>query len=299
MSITIDYKNRKNITFYKNDLKYKKHRELDVEDLKYNDDEFDQLMIEDMDTIKYRLMDCEKSGGTSLDLSHLELRECPNNLLKNIRFLFCSNNELQKIEDLSYLANLEVFDCCSNKLEILPKLPLSIIEVNCKDNLIQDISNIRDCKQLSRIDCSFNKISRIPSFEKIDILVCSNNQIETIENMNSLRKLHCKNNKIEHLDSFENLLELDIDKNRLKRISDLPRLKFLYCNDNKITDFKNLNNLVSIQLYNNPIDNIPYFDGLKEMVCKYSPDKNINKKYMNRIKHFQLMKDDVLYMSFD
>jgi len=76
-----------------------------------NADEFDK-----------RIQECVDSGGQLLDLSDLGLKEIPNKLPKMLKHLSISNNKIKELSDLTYLQELEVFDCCGNYLEIVSNL---------------------------------------------------------------------------------------------------------------------------------------------------------------------------------
>ncbi len=200
---------------------------------------------ENMDTLEYRLKECIKTGGKELDISHLELEhipKLPSIIVNSLTNLCCSDNNIEDLHDLRHFANLQVLDCANNKLTYLKRinLPRNLVEIICKNNEIVDISGIVKCENLTRLDCSNNKIESMPDHYNIEILDCSDNIINTIDMIN-LKTLICNNNKIKQLNKYKNLEKLHI--------------------------------------FSNNIVKIPYYKNLEELICDYSNDLQISKKY--------------------
>lgn len=290
------------IEIYDNDLKYKKYRNIDISKVEKYDIFTDARTydIEEMDTLNYRIKECQrKYNNTMLDISHLDLQEVPINLLPHtLKYLFCSNNKIKDLGNLSHLKNLEVLDCCNNELTRLPILPSNLTEITCRDNKLVDIKSIEKCNKLDRLDCSFNKLDNIPYLNSLKILVCSSNNLSKVPSTRSLNKLICKNNKIEKLPHLHNLVELDCCHNYLREIVDYSNLKYLMCNNNHIHDLALLENLEVLQCCGNPISRIPYFDNLKELLCDYETVKEINRKYQQRIANTSINENNELQLLF-
>ncbi len=266
--------------YYKNDLKYKKHRNLtdkEVSDIKNKLG----ISIEDMDTIEYRIKDMLKSGGTTLDISHLDLTNLPQNIPTTVQHLFCSNNTLTSISSLKYLKNLLVFDCCCNKLTKLPELPESVVEINCRNNNIKNTVNLQNYQYLRRLDISYNDLETLLINSSIEILVCGNNRLTDISsnNISNLKKLVCNNNNLKKIQEYPNLEILICHKNSLVNIMNYSKLLELHCSGNQLESISNLSKIKFIDCHaNSKLDRLEYFETLKELICDYHNMK-VSKKY--------------------
>lgn len=278
-------------SIYKNDLRYKKYRGIDEKKIK---ELFPNQTFEDTDTIEYRMNEYD---GEILDISHLDLREFPEKIPVSVRYLFCSDNNFEVIEDISHLTNLEVFDCCSNKLKKLPKLPKNIVEISCRNNLIEDISEICNYQKLKRLDISYNVLEYISAHDTLEILVCSYNKIRFVPSFDKLKKLICNDNQINKIEPLLNIEILDCHNNQLTKIGDFPKLKELYCENNKITTIDKIDCIEIIECYNNKLTTLSYFKYLKELVCDYNDKFFISKNY--KIKETFLDKKNILYIKFE
>lgn len=255
--------------YYKNDLKYKKHRNLTEKDIINIKNTLGEEINTDMDTIEYRLKDMLKEDGTTLDISHLDLTTFPENIPISVQYLFCSNNNITHINSLKYLKNLLVFDCCCNNLQELPELPDSILEINCRHNKLNFVS-IDKLKKIKRVDISYNNINNIIISESVEILICNNNNITNINNIPHLKKLICNDNKLAKLSEFPYLEILNCSKNNLKNISKYKNLIELHCSDNNINNIQELDNIKFIDCHKNTLNKLEYFPQLKELMCDYN-----------------------------
>ena len=266
----------KYISIYENDLKYRKHNNIDLTRVK-NANQYDR------DTLKYRLYESEKDDYKTLDLSHLNLKtfpELPKDIVTRIKYLFLSENRLEMIQDLSFMESLVVLDICNNKITSVPKLPYSIEEVLIKNNHINNINSLAEYPFLKRIDCSNNNIRDIPIIDSLEILVCENNNIEKIPNkLQNLRKLICSYNKISYIDGLMSLQILEIDNNKLETIKNTNRLKELYCSNNLISSIIDLNKIEILHCYNTNIRKLDYYNSLVELMCDYKQDMVLSSMY--------------------
>lgn len=263
-------KNKPNdYTIYKTELNYKKHRNMNVNDII----DYGNTDNIDMDTLEYRFNECKKSGNKILDLSCLELKKLPEKLPEELKYLFISSNEIDVIEDISYLRELKVFECSNNNLEYLPKLPHYVKEISCRSNKLKNMDAVKECNFIQRLDCSHNNINKLPAISTIEILRCAYNNIEHIPAYKNMIKLDCRNNNIRQIESMDNLQILECDKNKLTAINKFPNLTCIYCNSNEITEITDLNKIEVIYCLKNRIEKLPYFYTLKELVCDTTLEK--------------------------
>jgi len=272
----IDIYKKDTITIYGNDLKYKNHNQIDIKRVKDSNNNINY------DTIEYRLNECIKTGSTSLDFSHLNLKvlpEIPKIVWNKLKYLFISENEIQVVEDISYLKELIVFDICNNKLISMPLLPERIEEILIKNNDIHNINSLSRYDYLKRLDCTNNLIINIPIIDSLEILNCNSNKIKYIPNLKNLVKLSCSDNKLTELCNFCKLEILDCDKNNINKIDNNVNLKELYCCRNEITHIKNLNKIEVLHCYRTNIKKMDYFETLKELICDDKSDFIISSFY--------------------
>lgn len=265
------------ISIYENDLKYKKHNNIDLKRVSINTS--DKI---DRDTIEYRFDECVKNGYITLDLSHLNLKSLPHipsQFHNKLQYLFIAENNIQIIEDISYLEELIVFDVCNNKLSMMPLLPEKIEEVQIKNNNINNINSLSQYDYLKRLDCSENNIKEIPIIDSLEILICDKNKIEKIPKLKKLIKLSCSDNMITNIHKLQYLEILECDKNKLTHIEDFINLKELYCSRNDITTIRNLNKIEVIHCYKTNVTKMEYVQTLKELLCDYKEDLVLSKHY--------------------
>ena len=123
-----------------------------------------------------------------------------------------SENDFHLIKE-----GVEVIDALGANLSYLPKLPESLIE----------------------LDCSYNKLKSLPELpENLKDLDCNENELQYINKLpKNLENLYCNDNKIYHLPEFpESLITLSCFNNELKSLSELPE------------------NLIRFICHNNPLD---------------------------------------------
>ena len=281
---------RKHILLYKNDFRNKKKSELDI--TRFTTEQ----PHNDMDTLEYRINECTKNGGKSLDLSHLDLQVLPDCIPKTIKYLFIGDNELVSLKGLHQLIYLEVIDCGNNHLTKLPILPSNLEEILCSNNYLTDISPITTLKKLLRLDCSCNKIEIMPTVNSLKTLVCADNKIKILPSLFNATKIYCKNNKLTKLGQYPKLVDLDCGGNELSHINEYLNLIFLACNDNKITILDFIAPKIQfIQCNGNKIEKLPYYKTLRELLCDTSLQK-ISRSY--KVKEIE-KKGKLLQFIFD
>lgn len=272
--------NNEIITIYENDLKYRKFNNIDLENIIVNKQKLDGKEI-DYDTLEWRIEESKKKNESFLDISHMGFTIIPINLSKNIKELYLNNNNINYIDDLSFLGleRLQIVDLGSNKLKELPRFSDSIEEISCRGNLLTEL-NLKDYdyQGLKRLDCSENKIKKINTIDSLEILVCNQNELEEINEFKKLKKLDCRENKIKKISSLSCLEIIDCSKNQITQLN-LSNIKEIYCNSNLIENFSNLENIKVIHCKDNNIKKLDYYPTLEELMCNYTGNVKISKSY--------------------
>jgi hypothetical protein len=144
-----------------------------------------------------------------------------------------SENDFHKIEE-----GVEIIYAYDAKLEYLPKLPESLIYLDCSIN--------KNLKSLPKLP------------ESLKLLDCGNANLTYLPELSkSLTHLYCENNELETLPELpDNLIYLDCGFNELKTIPKLPKSIYLFfCRDNNLTSLPKLpENLKYLECHNNPLE---------------------------------------------
>ncbi len=275
-------KKEKKYVIYHNDLKFKTLRNLDPEKIEWNSKEIEKLYYnENLDTIDYRLKECETNNYEYFDLSHLNLKKMPEinkNIKKRIKYLFLNNNELENIGDLRDYENLEVLDISNNNITYIHYLPSKLMELCCKYNNVTEIQNL---EYLKILDCSMNKLKNLGHYPELEILFCSNNKISSIPNFTKLKKIICNNNNIREIQIYNNLVYLECSNNPIIKIDKSPHILDLICRNTQIKKLPTcLNNLKYLEIFENKIEILEHYPKLKELYCDIDGIKNISEKYV-------------------
>ena len=254
-----------------------------------------------MDTLNYsQLMNLpnyfDYSKIIKINISSCDLKSLYRlNLGKfnNLEILYCDDNRLKSIDDISNCTSLQVLHCDGNQLSNLDGLSncTSLKVLNCSYNQLENLDGLINCTSLQELYCQNNQLENLnclSNFISLQILYCNNNKLENLDHLNnctSLQKIHCHKNNLSNLNSFTNcisLQELWCWNNRLKNLDGLSNcvslqilycgcnqlenidcitnctfLRKLFCNSNKLTTLfpiKNLRNLRKIRYYDNPLE---------------------------------------------
>lgn len=181
--------------------------------------------------------------------------------IDKIIFITISNTNITFIDSFIKFKNLKYLDISNNKINILPKLPKSITELDCSHNNLNDL-----------------KLDNLINIDKIN---CDNNNINYIHNK-YVKQLSCSDNKINNL-KCESLIKLYINNNLLTNLNNINKLiSVLECSNNKIEDLPQFNNLSILFINDNKIKSVPIMDNLEELYI-YNNDGNITIPYMKKL----------------
>jgi Leucine-rich repeat (LRR) protein len=292
----------KKYVVYKNDLKYRSNRDLNIDKIIFDNDEVKDLYNKNLDSLEYRLKECDDEKYTTLDLKHMDLiklPEIPISIKKKIKHLFMSDNELTELSSLSDFINLESVDISRNKLKCLPKLPISITELNCSFNLIDVLPDPTDVPNLAKLECNNNKLSKLPNYKNLIILSVSKNNLESIPSMLKLEKLSCFENKVNNISSCPKMQILDCSNNDLKNIPDMPLLIDLICNRNDIQTLPDLSELKYLECIGTNLKKLKYYKNLREMLLLKDQSDNLNISPEYKIKNVTVHKKKYIGIEFE
>ena len=285
----IEKKGEDKYKVYPNDIKFMKFRNIDPKKAEwYDKDTHNNYMNGGHDTIGHRIEESKKNDFSYLDLSHLDLIDFPDlsqsyfkNQLKNIKYLFISNNKITSCNDkLKFFENLHVLDISHNNISEISYIPPNLIELVCNNNnLIRLVNNMDN---IVRLECSDNKLIVLPSMKNLTHLLCENNKLNGISEYPNCQKIICSNNPIFNINSQPKLTYLDCSRTNIKeKLLNMPSLEYLNCNNTKISNVSNLSNIESIDMCFTDIKHIPYLTKLNHIKCNADDDIRISDSYKN------------------
>jgi Leucine-rich repeat (LRR) protein len=289
---------------YKNDLKYRKHRNLEESKIEFFNDEVKNMFNHDLDTIEYRIKECVESNCSTLDLKCMDLTDdtFPNislSIAKKVKFLFLSENNLTKIpEQLINFKNIEVLDVSHNKIINVKHLPISLLELCISYNPLITFSETLNCNNIVTLDCSNCKLKTIPNFINLKLLLCGHNNIVSICNFNNLKKLLCDTNKIKEIKGCPNIEYLDCNKNPINLLdNNMCALEHLICSDTILSTLPYKSPIKTIESFNNNIHDLRYIATLNEFLCNVNQLDSISSRY--KIKSINEHKKKFIHILFD
>jgi Leucine-rich repeat (LRR) protein len=200
----------------------------------------------------------------SLDLCNLNLQQIPKIdkiLSKKVKYLFLSNNSIETLDGLHMYPNLETLDVSNNKLygTVIIEHSNKLEEIDCSYNSI-DVLNYENQTQLTRLNCRNNNLKHLEPSNNIIILDCRENKLNCIYNFPKLQKLLCSENMIESIKKCPNVIEIVAHTNKLTKIPTCQYLEYIDLLDNNITTLN-------------------YISNLKEIICTYTDDIDIDPQY--------------------
>lgn len=286
---------------YKNDLRYKNLRNLDINRIIWHDDESHRLFNEEnLDTVQYRLSECIENKLTFLDLKQLDLNTFPQlpDYCKNIKHLFIADNNLKQIPDLTFLSKLETLEISHNNIQKMGTLPPSLIELVCSHNVLSTIDS-NNLTKLKRLDCSYNKITKLSDTiaKSIEILVCNNNMLNYIPSSGQLRKVICSDNQITELGDYPNLTYLDCKNNNLSKLNNYENIIDLICSNNTIDSLPELPRVRFLEIFDTKITILPYYKHLAELYCNRDQLVSVSVRYKK--KSVRKHRDKFLVVEFE
>ncbi len=167
----------------------------------------------------------------------------------------CTSANIQDLNGIQYFTQLQILNCYSNLLTVLPSLPISLTYLDCGLNSLTTLPSLPD--SLTHVNCKYNQLSTLPSLpSSLTYLYCFNNQLTALPSLpGSLTELHCYNNQLTVLPALPSSLTLlYCFDNPLSALPSLPgSLIILYCWNNQLSALPELpDSLAYLLCYNNP-----------------------------------------------
>lgn len=290
----------KKYIIYKNDLKYREDRNLDINKIDWNQNDIKHLIKTDYDTIEYRIEESKNTNYNDLDLEMLKLKELPKilniNIFLNLKNLFISNNNLNGQIDLSFLKNLEIVDITNNNINNII-IPNSLIELSACNN---SITKLISGQKLKRLKISNNKISYIEIPNIIEILELNNNLINSYDftNYEKLNRLIIFSNPLKKIILPKNVKYVDLSETQIDNISNMYKIEHLVLNNcNFIKTLPLSDYIKTLELIGTPIEKLYFYKNYELILTQLNLTKNISSKYKQSNANIQIRKNLYLVIS--
>lgn len=290
----------KKYIIYKNDLKYREDRNLDINKIDWNQNDIKHLMKTDHDTLEYRLNESKNTNYNDLDLEMLKLNDLPaiirNDIFFNLKHLFISNNNLTGKIDLSFLKNLEILDITNNNINNII-IPNNLIELSACNN---SITQFTSSEKLKRLKISNNKITELYIPNTIEILEVNNNLITSYDfsNYDKLNRIIIFSNPLKKILLSKYVLYLDLSETQIENISNLYKIEHLVLNNcNFIKNLPHSDNIKTLELIGTPIDKLYFYKNYELILTQLNLTKNISSKYKESNANIQIRKNLYLVIS--
>jgi Leucine-rich repeat (LRR) protein len=229
--------------------------------------DYSNLKLDDLPSIEFdvKRLNIQNNKLRKLysKLDHLEYLNCSQNLIyelpnyAKLLYLNCSQNNICVTSDK--LLNLEFFNGSRNKLQKIFECP-NINELHLQYNMIKELNVINNYDQLVVLDISHNPIESIsvylPNLLELHCSNCNLNELKA-NCFPKLQILICCENSIKSINNFINLIELNCSQSNKIAIYNLPSLNILIANECYFTEFPSFSTLKIAKLNKNYIENIP------------------------------------------
>jgi len=301
-SIIPSNQNPKQYPVYRNDIKFKKQRNIDPSLAIWTNDVRNDYLNKDTDSIDYRIEECKRENYEMIDLSHMD-DDCFKLLFEHESFptikntlqhVFATNCKLQTLPNLNQLSSLLTLDVSCNELTFLPNLPNSLEELIVDENKLTEI-NI-DLPNLLRFNGDNNNISKIVYAKSLERIHLSNNPVSKIIGFDKLYFLDVSSTNITILYACPNLKYLDVSKTKITELPPMNSLQTLVCIDSDLSDINKLKNLHNLDMAGSKIANLPYFNGLRKLTYIDGTYLIISQRY--HINYLKKNKFNIIEMTF-
>lgn len=273
-----DIKEKKTIPIYRNDIKFRKHRNIDQSNADWADESIkhDYLNV-DTDDIPYRLQDCERERNETLDISNLNIDNCFEKLFVTKKFqkvkttiqhIFASNSGISVIPDLSELTSLITLDLSHNRLTSLPNLPKSLEELVINDNEIVSIEhNLPNLKRFVGTNNKIQKFNYDSCSKSLEKFIINCNPINYIKKIDNVYHLNISNTLINSIYTYPKLRYLDCSHTKIKKIPENNKLEDLITSYSDVNDIRDILSLHNLEIINTDVTVIHHMKNLSKLVC--------------------------------
>lgn len=287
---------------YRNDIKFRKLRDIDPSRAVWSDDVQCDFRDKDTDSINYRIEECIREKCEMIDLSHMN-KDCFNLLFSHklfakikhkLQHIFAKDCDINILPNLDCFISLLTLDISCNQLTSLPKLPTSLEELIINDNCITELRI--DLPNLLRFNGDNNLLSSIKYPKTLERLHLKNNPISHIPQLENLYFLDISTTKINTLYPCKNLKYLDISYTHINVLPSMDSLEALICIDSDLADITKLQNLYSLDMVRSKINCVPYFKNLSKI--SYEEENKIRLSKYYRIKYSKKSKLNIIELVF-
>jgi len=291
----------KKYVIYQNDLKFRSSRNLDDNKIDWEQNNIKHLYNVNHDTIDYRINEFKKNNS-DLDLEDLNLISIPkeiynNNLFKNIKHLFLSNNSLEGNLNISMCSILELLNIDNNKISSL-EVNNTLLELSCNNNNICVFPNLPNIKRLRGSNNNISSINNIN--KKCEIIELDNNKITNVDlsYFTNIKRLILFRNPINNILLSPFILYADLSETNINKLDDIYNIEHLVLNTCKnLKELPKSNKLKILEIIETPIQKLYFYNNFELILLQLNITKNISSKYKEIDANMQIRKNVILVIS--
>lgn len=179
------------------------------------------------------ILDCSQYHN-----SHIQYFDCSFNSdfiinfsLPECKHLYINDTGLKTI-NLDLMPNLRYLDCGNNNLSKING-GNNLFELNIQSNHLTEIPVFPNLKHLT---ADYNEIRILPTYPKLKVLNITNNPLVEIKDQPLLEQLTAHNNQLQILGKMPELEVIDLQRNHLTQFTVPPKTKYLYLQFNPTTE---------------------------------------------------------------
>ena len=300
-----DAANFRNFIVYRNDIKYRSKREIDIDRAEFVDDEVRSDYLNcDTDGIDYRIKECHIEGDTVLDLSHMtshafeELIAHPDFsiLRERIAIITANESDIAHVPDMRMFPKLVAIDLSGNVLQELPRFPDSLEELIIDNNNVSHVPHIVNLKRLRAKNNDLREIEFNASLESL--IVSDNPNLTQLAALDNLYLMEIAKTGIKTVPSCSKLKFLDMDDTAITTLPEMDSLAILSCSRSELSDISRLTSLFSIVAGNSKLRRLHYMASLQTFSFneEHYDEVLMSSKYV--VKRMIKNKDNIIELVF-
>lgn len=287
---------------YRNDIKYKQHKGIDVSRAEWDDDVKRDFQTKDTDSLDYRLEMCEKENYETLDMASMK-DDCFLKLFEHKMFpkikdrvmhIFAYECDITEIPDLTCFSQLQTLDLSRNKLRKLQSLPDSLEELIVNNNKITTLDQY--LPKLLRFDGTNNRFDSMVFSDALERIHLKNNPIANLRSFNNLYYLDISLTNINKIDSMPKLKYLDMSRTKINSLPPLPSIEQLLCNESNLNDISNISSLQCLEIINTNVRRIHHIKNLNTLLYHESNQFTLSQKF--KILNIKKNKNNISEITF-
>lgn len=203
-----------------------------------------------------------------LDISHNKFKL--NNILLKCKELYINNNDLNSL-NLDLLPNIVFLDCSNNNISNLKYTHINkyLLEIDASNN---KLSSLPIFPNITIMNLDYNNLENLITYPKLELLNINHNNLSYISNQPCLKTLNAKRNKINSLGIMPSLRNVDLTYNEIRKFIYTQHIETLLIYSNPLKELE-LSHVINT---------------IKELAISYELYENIYSKYKGQYGYIEI-----------